>query len=57
MISAGWFDTLAEGWLLAEWACRRLERAVHEIVRLRDDIEGERGADSARCEEQEQRAT
>ncbi|WP_328825970.1 hypothetical protein OHT77_01030 [Streptomyces sp. NBC_00252] len=56
VVAAEWFDAVAEGWLLARWSCRRLERAVREIARLRDDIEGERAAASARQEEQEQRA-
>ncbi|MGW0836494.1 hypothetical protein [Streptomyces prunicolor] len=56
VVAAEWFDTVAEDWLLARWSCRRLERAVCEIARLRDDIEGERAAASARKEEQEQRA-
>ncbi|QIB49487.1 hypothetical protein [Streptomyces aureoverticillatus] len=51
-----WFDTLTEDWLLAKWGCRRLERAVHEIARLREDITAPRVIADARHTELQQRA-
>lgn len=38
VMTAEWFDHIEEqDWILAKWGCRRLERAVIEILRLRDE--------------------
>jgi len=56
IVAAEWLDTLTDDWLLAKWSCRRLERAVHEIVRLRDDHAAQRATADARRTELQQRA-
>ena len=56
IVAAEWLDTLTDDWLLAKWSCRRLERAVHEIVRLRDDHTAQRTAADARRTELQRRA-
>ncbi|WP_405867980.1 hypothetical protein OG407_49260 [Streptomyces sp. NBC_01515] len=56
IVAAEWLDTLTDDWLLAKWSCRRQERAVHEIVRLRDDHIAQRTAADARRTELQQRA-
>jgi hypothetical protein len=38
VMTAEWYDRVRRDWLLAKWGCRRLERAVTEILRLRDEI-------------------
>ncbi|MFD3931742.1 hypothetical protein [Streptomyces sp. NPDC058614] len=57
VMTAEWFDDHVQlDWLLAERGCRRLERGVAQIVRLRDDtlrplrIESERRAEQERRE-------
>ncbi|WP_329557398.1 hypothetical protein [Streptomyces sp. NBC_00696] len=56
IVAAEWLDTLTDDWLLAKWSCRRLERAVHEIVRLRDDHTAQRATADAWRTELQQRA-
>lgn len=37
VMTAEWYDSLEQGeWILAKWGCRRLERGIREIIRLRD---------------------
>ncbi|MGY1503730.1 hypothetical protein ACW4TU_45465 (plasmid) [Streptomyces sp. QTS52] len=54
VVAAEWLDTLTDDWLFAKWSCRRLECAVHEIVRLRDDHADQRSAADARRTELQQ---
>ncbi|MGW0334322.1 hypothetical protein ACWD0J_21045 [Streptomyces sp. NPDC003011] len=57
VLVAEWYDSHVQmDWLLAMWHCRRLERGVFEILRLRDEtlrqlqIENERRAERERRE-------
>lgn len=39
VMTAEWYDGLEQqDWILAEWACRRLERAVYQITLIRDEV-------------------
>lgn len=38
-MTAEWYDNIdQQEWLLAEWGCRRLERAAYQIFLLRDQM-------------------
>ncbi|MGW0647682.1 hypothetical protein ACWD4T_02565 [Streptomyces umbrinus] len=56
VMAAEWFDSHVQmDWLLAERGCRRLERGVAQIVRLRDDTLHPLRIESKRRHEQERR--
>ena len=39
VMTAEWFDSVDQcEWVLAKWGCRRLERGVREILRMRDEV-------------------
>lgn len=39
VMTAEWYDNIdQQEWLLAEWGCRRLERAAYQILLLRDKM-------------------
>lgn len=56
VMAAEWFDSHVQlDWLLAKWGCRRLERAVHEISRLRYETLRQLRVENERRTEQEGR--